>query len=178
MKKIIFAAAVLVLVSCKKEITELPEPTQTGANTFGAKVNGQLWIPQGFGIVPTAPLLEARYEPGRTVVINARNFARQPLETEFEIYLLHVTAPGTYQLNANTEKYPYPSGNYAYYVERKIHPINEWITNTQYTGRVEITKADTVNRIISGTFEFQAADMNGTSQPLSVTEGRFDVKVQ
>ncbi|MBD0285163.1 MAG: hypothetical protein ICV79_07030, partial [Flavisolibacter sp.] len=47
-----------------------------------------------------------------------------------------------------------------------------------YSGRVEITKADTVNHIFSGTFSFQAANMDGRSAPLSVTDGRFDVKVQ
>ncbi|MBD0375818.1 MAG: hypothetical protein ICV51_09340 [Flavisolibacter sp.] len=178
MKNILVAVILSAFLSCKKEVTELPPATQTGANTFGANVNGKLWKSQGFGFAPTAPLLEARYSINYTIVINARNFASEPLETEFEIYLSNVTAPGTYLLNANTDKYPNQNGNYAYYVERKINPLNEWITNNQYSGRVEITKADTVNHIFSGTFSFQAANMDGRSAPLSVTDGRFDVKVQ
>lgn len=178
MKKMFLMAAALWLLSCKKEVSELPAATQTGANTFGAKVNGKLWVPQGFGVAPTAPLLQARYGgPERSVFIQARNFSGEPLETEFEIYLQNVRTPGTYLLNANTDKYPAHAGNYAYYVERKITPLNEWITSAQYTGQVNVSRMDTVANVISGTFEFTAANMSGAGQPLTVTEGRFDVKI-
>jgi hypothetical protein len=173
--------AVLILSACNKDVSELPAATQTGANAFGAKVNGEFWVPQGFGVVPTAPILEARYVPastGRTVVINARNFGKSPTETEFEIYLYNVTGPGTYFLNANTGKYPNQSASYGYYIERRMTPKNEWITTTQHTGRVDITMFDTTNKIISGTFEFNAINMYNDPKPLTVTEGRFDVKVQ
>jgi hypothetical protein len=140
-------------------------------------VDGVLWAPKGFGIAPTAPILEARYGEGRSIVINARNFAKEPTETEFEIYLYNVTTPGTYLFNTTTAIYPNQHANYAYYVERKITPVNEWMTNTTYTGSVNITKADTVNRILAGTFSFNAINSYGTPKPLSVTEGRFDIKI-
>lgn len=164
--------------SCKKEISELPPATQTGANTFGCRVNNQLWGPSGFGIAITAPILEARYFDGRTIIINARNFSSSPTESEFEIHLMNVVTPGVYLLNTTSQKYPYQAGNYAYYVVRKLIPLNEWMTNSQYTGQVEITRTDTVNRIVSGTFQFQAINLNNSPQPINVTEGRFDVKIQ
>jgi hypothetical protein len=166
-----------VVLSCKKEITELPAATDTGSNTFGANVNGAMWTPQKFGVVPTKEILEAHYEINRSVVINARNFASSPTESEFEIYLNHVTGPGAYPLNVTTSLYPANSGNYAYYVERRFRPTNEWMTNSQYTGVVNVTKSDTVNRIISGTFEFTAANIYGGAGPLKVTQGRFDIKI-
>ena len=55
-------------------------------------------------------------------------------------------------------------------------PENEWVTNDQYTGTVNITKIDTVNKFVSGTFQFTAINLYNAPQPLSVTEGRFDVK--
>ena len=178
MKNILIALSVLLSFSaCNKTITELPAPTDTGSNTFGAKVDDKLWSPKGFGIAPTAPILEARYGEGRSVVINARNFAGEPTETEFEIYLYNVTAQGTYLLNTTTAIYPNQHANYAYYVERKITPVNEWITTAGYTGSVIITKADTVNRIIAGTFSFNAINSYGTPKPIAVTEGRFDIKI-
>jgi hypothetical protein len=179
MKKLLTAvAAALVLLSCNKDVEELPPATDTGAQTFGARVDGKFWIPKGFGVVPTSPILEARFENTNNLVINARNFAGQPTETEFEIYLFNVTGPGTYNLNVNTGKYPGHSGNYAYYIERKFHPLNEWITNSQYTGTVRLTKVDRENKIVAGTFEFNAITMEGDPKPLSVTDGRFDVKTQ
>ena len=73
--KRIFACLILIatLASCKKEVMELPPATQTGANTFGAKVNGSLWVPQGFGSLPANDILEARMG-GNDLIINAQNF--------------------------------------------------------------------------------------------------------
>lgn len=171
MKKLLpLLVVIFFLTSCKKTISELPGTTANGSNTFGASVNGKLWKPQGFGFMPTADILEARYEPGNSVVINARNFASSPTESEFEIRLSNVTGSGVYNLNGD-------SGNYAYYVERKITPTGEWKTNSQSTGKVTITLNDVTNKIIAGTFEFQAASLYGAA-PVSVTSGRFDVKVQ
>ncbi len=87
---------VFFVASCKKQVTELPAATATGANTFGALVNGALWSPKGFGIVPTAPILEARYQLNGSIIINARNFASSPKETEFEIFIKETIDPGIY----------------------------------------------------------------------------------
>ena len=171
MKKLIAFAAVLVaLTSCKKNISELPPASGTGADKFGASVNGSLWAPQKFGIVPTAQILEARYEPNNIVVINARNFASSPKESEFEIKLTNITGPGVYALGND-------AGSYGYYVERKITPTGEWRTNSQYTGNVTITVDDRTNRILAGTFQFQAGSLMGVG-PITITDGRFDVRVQ
>ncbi len=92
--------------------------------------------------------------------------------------LQNATKPGTYLLNQSTAHFPNHSASYAYYVERRFTPTNEWITNIQYTGKVEITRIDTVNNIISGTFEFSAINLYNTPQPITITDGRFDVKIQ
>lgn len=169
----------IALFSCKKEVDELPPATQTGANTFGAKVGDKLWTPQGFGIAPTAPILAATWaSQGGIVRINARNFSSSPTETEMEIYLQNVYAPGTFQLNQSTSKYPDQTANYGYYIERRFMPKNDWITTPQHTGSVNITKFDSVNRIISGTFQFTAASTDNTTSPLTVSDGRFDLKFQ
>lgn len=179
MKKfLIVLAAVSLLASCKKEVDELPEPTQTGANTFGAKVNGEFWVPQKFGIAPTAPLLEARYTGTNGIFINARNFSSSPTETEFEIYLKDISGPGVVLLNQTTLKYPNEGASYGYYIKRRFMPEGEWITGPQHTGTVTVTRLDKVNNIISGTFQFTAVSMDNTADPITVTEGRFDVKIQ
>jgi hypothetical protein len=176
MKKLLLAFSVLLcLVSCKKEITELPPETQTGANTFGAKVNGSLFAPQGFGSLPADDILEVRRLPSKDVIINARNFASSPNEKEFELRIKAVTAVGVYPLNVTTTQGT-SAASYGYYIKRNVTPQNEWITSATYTGSVTITKLDTVNRIVSGTFAFNALNLYNAPEPLSVTEGRFDVK--
>lgn len=175
-KLILSAFVITLLISCKKEITELPEPTQTGSNTFGAKINGQLWAPQGFGAIPASNLLEARFI-GNDLIINANNFASSPNETGFEIRIIGVTGTGTYPLNT-TVSHPGFSASYAYYVKRNLTPQNEWITSATSTGSVTLTKVDQANKIVSGTFRFDALNLYNTPEPLSVTEGRFDIKLQ
>ena len=179
MKNTLVAAALTmtVLASCKKEIKSLPDETTSGANTFGAKVNGENWGPLKAGILPTAPLLEARFAGDNSIFILARNFSRTPVETEMEIYLKSVSATGTYLLSENTNKYPAETASYAYYVKRNINIEDEWITGTDATGQVTVTKIDIPNRIISGTFQFTAKARYG-SGPVTVTDGRFDVKIQ
>lgn len=176
MKKLFIVLGVIFFAAaCKKDVSELPPATQTGADTFGAKVDGELWVPSGFGIIPTADILDAHFAPGKDLYINARNFSRSPVETEFEFFIKGVNAPGTYTLNQSK------SGNtnsYAYYVKRNVTPLNEWSTNASYTGTVNISQVDTVNRFVSGTFAFTAINAYNTPQVLTVTEGRFDVKYQ
>jgi hypothetical protein len=173
----ILFAAVLTLASCSKDVKELAAPTDTGANTFGASVNGKLWAPQGFGIAPTAPLLEASFAGNDSYLINARNFGSSPTETEFEIFLKNVTGPGTYQLNQDVA-FEGRGASYAYYTERRVTPKFQWITSSEATGTVVITKLDIANHIIAGTFSFTAKDFYGGAAPLTVTDGRFDLKIQ
>ena len=179
MKKIfLVGAAVLMLLSCKKDIEELPDQTDTGANTFGAKLDGEFWVPQKFGVAPTAELIEARFSANNAVFINARNFASSPTETEFELYIRDITGPGTYQLNQNTAKYPSHSASYGYFIRRRFMPLNEWITSALHTGSVTITRWDPENKVVAGTFEFTVGSTDNTADPIQVTEGRFDVTIQ
>ena len=164
----------LLSFACKKKIEELPPATQTGANSFGARVDGEMWIPQRFGVINASNLLEARLL-GNNFFLTAQNFASAPNETEFDIVIVGLTSTGTYTLNSNTS-HPNSNSSYAYYVKRKLSPLFEWITSTTYTGSVNITRFDTAARIVSGTFAFQAGETTNTASPINVTEGRFDVK--
>lgn len=53
---LLLLAALLGLSQCKKHdpdpVDQLPPATQTGANTFGCLLNGQLWTPSGNNSVP------------------------------------------------------------------------------------------------------------------------------
>jgi hypothetical protein len=175
---LILLITVTALVSCSKKVSELPDASATGSNSFGAKVDGKMWVPQGFGIMPTAPTLEANFAGGDSYRINARNFGSSPTETEFEIFLTNATGPGTYLLNQETAPYPNQSASYASYTLRKFQLISLWKTSPSTAGKVVITNLDVANKIIAGSFEFTATDTYGTATPITVTEGRFDLKLQ
>lgn len=173
-KAIIISTFVLFHLSCKKEVKDLPPATQHGANTFGLKLNGEMWVPKGFAGIPDSDLLKARLL-GNTVIINAQNFSGSPTETEFELHLVNVTGTGTFLLNTD---FTYPNAliNYAYHVKRRLTPLDEWVTSAAQTGSVTLTRFDTTARIISGTFQFNAENDLNPAQTISVTEGRFDVR--
>lgn len=174
---LILLSSLIVFTGCKKSVDALPEATQSGANTFGLKLDGKFWVPQKFAGI-NAPILKAQLMGANLndIMITAQNFASEPLEYQFTLYIKNITGPGVYELNQNTDIYPNVSGNYAYYVRRKINPLNEWITNVQNTGSVTITKWDLTDNIVSGTFEFKGGSMDNSAEPIIVTDGRFDIK--
>lgn len=174
--RIMVVASLLFLAACEKDIMELPPATQTGAHTFGCRIDGAFWVPEGFGIVPTAPLLEARFIDDH-IKINARYFATSPTESEFEIYLKDVVAPGVYPLNKNVAIYPNQSESYGYFVKRRFRPTAIYLTNERYTGSVTITRVDKPNKIVSGTFAFRAENVDVPGTYITVSEGRFDIKM-
>lgn len=173
-KAYIVSLLFLAFLSCRKEVTELPPPTQTGANTFGLKLNGEMWVPRGFAGLPDNDKLVARLL-GNVLVVTAQDLSLSPTETEFELRIFGVTGTGTYFMNSNTT-YPGGPGNYGYHVKRRLNPIDEWITSAAQTGSVTITKLDTTAHIVSGTFQFNAQNLVNAAQTISVTEGRFDIR--
>lgn len=52
MKYLLLVIPLALLLGCKKTspapADQLPPATQTGANTFGCLLNGQVWTPQGY----------------------------------------------------------------------------------------------------------------------------------
>jgi hypothetical protein len=176
MTRNILLAGLLLLgfTACNKDVDELPALTETGANTFGAMVDGKIWVPQGFAGIPASNILNARYL-GTTLFLKAQNFSSSPNETEFDITVVNLTATGTYLLNVSTA-HPNYNNSYGYYVKRNLSPINEWITSVNHTGSVTITKFDTTNHIISGNFQFSAEEILNPASVITVSDGRFDVK--
>lgn len=178
MKTVVAALLVVSFISCKKNVDELPPATQNGANTFGCRIDGKIWVPQKNAIFPGAEILEALQLPNHDLYINARNFASSPNETEFEIFIKDMTGVGTYTFNT-TLTGPGTTASYVYYVKRNINPQNEWMTSAAYTGTVTITAySSTAPRFVSGTFQLQAINLYNAPQPITVTEGRFDVQLQ
>ncbi len=175
--KIYILLASFFLFSCKKNVDGLPEATQKGANIFGCRIDGEIWVPQKNPVFPGADILESRQMPNKDLYINARNFNSSPNESEFEIFIKELDEPGVYTFNT-TLTAPNPAASYFYYIKRNISPQNEWMTSASYTGTVNITTYDTVKRFVSGTFQLQAINLYNTPQPITVTEGRFDVKIQ
>lgn len=176
---VLLSSTFLLNAKCKKDRLEpptvLPPITQNGANTFGCKVNGEVWVPFakcGFGSNPC----------GELVADIARTFQNHlPLE-------IHIGAGQQKRDNSSTAFSIQTKTNQSIYsIGNKTDSITinfrkndgSLYYNYNYYNKpekFEITKLDTINKIISGTFELTL--YASLTDSLRITEGRYDVKFQ
>ncbi|MFV0566696.1 MAG: hypothetical protein ACK5NB_12800 [Flavobacteriaceae bacterium] len=159
-KLLILLTLTLALSCCNKDdaptnpIDQLPPETQTGANTFGFLVNGEP-INITNTLQQTAIYQQGLLQLGAGGIgIDISN----PLSINIEYNLVGNTLDGRarYQVDPN----PQLGCHYEY-------------ENT-YQGNIKFTKIDTVNFIISGTFEFSTVTDN--CENINITNGRFDLQ--
>lgn len=159
---------------CKEEPNTLPPETQAGKNTFGCLVNGKIWLPEA--------------EPFITVGLSAKANQRylcigadQGLSENIVILLknTNIRVDSTYNLSAENI-----SGQYFKRIISSGKEFNIFYgTDTNNTGQVTLTRFDTLAKIVSGRFSFNAKfkyvipDTTGLpTSNISITDGRFDVK--
>jgi Family of unknown function (DUF6252) len=182
---LVLSLAVLGLAGCMKEKATpepgLPAATQGGANTAGARVDGQVWLPATTLFV--GPAVTGSYQREGSKRRLRLSFYRVPAtesaplnETSIHFYVPDVTSAGTIALDQTAQPtFPTVTPAYATFKYAKPTPGREFITGPDAQGHLTITRLDTVARIVAGTFEFQARETRGTAT-VTVSEGRFDVK--
>lgn len=84
---------------------------------------------------------------------------------------LQIKANSTYILEDFFKKHA-ASGQY--FVADNNNISTEYLTKPTITGEMKITRLDEINRIVSGTFWFDAINSSGVK--VQVREGRFDMK--
>jgi hypothetical protein len=177
MKKLIlllFALSLLTTLSCNNDddnntenpILQLPPETQTGANTFGCLLDGEPFIPSG-GINP----LDAVYQFINggyyfSVQGNRRNSENNLLTISMGVLNIELTQGYTYQLIENEDGNA--TGNFLY------STLSNY-TSANNSGELTITKLDTENQIVSGTFWFDVVHPL-TGEIAEIREGRFDMQ--
>ncbi len=170
--------------SCKKEVNPLPPETQTGANTFGCLIDGQPYIPNGSGGFGGAKPITGGYaytpqSCSSKYDVWVTTYRKDGWD--FSIYLENVgNKTGKYPLKYTTPGAPTilcPPNHAIFYKYISPSETAVYATDSEYTGEVTITRADTVNKIVSGTFFFKAR-RPATGETIEITNGRFDVKNQ
>lgn len=155
--------------SCRKDEEEtLPPETQTGANTFGCLVNGNVWRNNGVAPFPGSNL-------NTNVGINY-----------FTLGILNTNNKDINQTMSFTVFASIKLGKYNLNSEQLHAKFANEMTNCFYqtdsieTGILEITNFDTLHYIISGRFNFKAVKLSSSTGScdsiVNITEGRFDIK--
>lgn len=173
---LLFSAIPVWFAACKpgkdnpEPRPELPPITQEGNNTFGCLINGEVFVPQKNSLGIECYYYDKGWniDLAGTFALFARNTAGNKTQSiGFQLYEC-VFGTGEYLLD---EKYEFS----------KILRITSIYSNNRYYcrenmfGKINFTFIDTVNRIISGTFEFDGVNKDNSSDTIRVRKGRFDV---
>ena len=156
-----FSQCSLVSRPAMPAVATLPPVTEAGLNTLGFRVDGSLWLPVGsFNF----PAYKAYYQ-NNTFWIRGSRLVEGKLST-FGIYLKPLrTGPGTYDLLER-------SGVGASYTETA--PDDELVVQRPRAGTLRLTRLDSVQRILAGTFECELTSPT-SGRTVRITDGRFDL---
>ena len=161
------------LSACKKstisELDKLPPASQYGANTFGCLVNGKAFLPKTWGfLAPYKSSADYIPSPIGGLVIYGRykndqgEYSMVGLITDS----LEVSEGQTLKWNTRAP------GNAVGFLDNTPSGFI-YTTDQKSPGTLTITKLDLVNKIISGTFDFDVSNSNG--ETVKITNGRFDI---
>lgn len=184
-KLLLFIALCCALMgaSCKKNNNlddGLPPLTFEGKNTIGCKINGVPWVPKGIsgpgGI--QYPTSGGYYEDPfffQNVHIWIKTYSS---DASIELFVRNYNSNkyltvGKYLLDKSTGDVRFGSGQIHSYGICKSNAV--FMTDNMHTGYIEILKSDSVNKIISGRFEFDGYNAIH-SKTYKITEGRFDYR--
>lgn len=172
-----FLCSILSIISCSNDndsscvgVDCLPPATQTGANTVGCLVNGEVFLPKSEGINP-AVVVNYEFVDGdfffRLTFRDQTGSANESVNLFTRFVELEVGE--TYTLNKNfDDDGDYTGGGGEY----QTSSSNEYFTNLLQTGELTVSRIDLSNSIISGTFWFDA--INAEGDIVEIREGRFD----
>ena len=170
--KILILFTCIYLYSCDKEddltsLEKLPPATQTGEQTFGCLINGDVFIPSKIG--GNAP--RAFYQFARGAYTLGISAGTGGGENMISVLVGGIDIPEILEKKyLLTER---QSRNYhGEYLEGGGLDLRS-NTSSNYPGELVITNFDPQNYIISGTFSFTIKDEKGNN--IEITNGRFDL---
>lgn len=150
----------------------LPPKTQSGENTIGFKVNGEVWRPYNF----LGKVVEAEYntyydeekdKKESWLSIEAR-WHKEGNQEDFYLDMANIFSSGKFECD-DDELYSME------FTESEDGTVKNICLSCPkpISGQINVTKLDTVNQVISGTFSFKAYCQQ-TKDTLNITDGRFD----
>ncbi|MEQ8927142.1 MAG: hypothetical protein RLO81_15080 [Fulvivirga sp.] len=186
-----FLAIPSAFISCSNDEPQptLPPITEEGLNTFGCYVDGVLLLPvdgtPGFG--------GGRRAFGITFVYrkdSLRDSLRPPYFALFAgdrmqnngpdyvyIYIPSLSSSGTYTIGPSNGYQGIDSPPNTHVFIGTYDVEKNFIKYLSYdnSGKVIISRFDTINTVISGTFELSLVDIDTKNDTIKITDGRFDI---
>lgn len=164
---LVFVSILLWACSCEDDsLKQLPPATQEGKNTFGCLIDGEVFMANRGGLFSSAIGVEyLAPDYFRTSGSGSLNSCEDDDVSHIYLYINDssiISIGDIIYLGSNFRK----SGSV-------IKCGTEFKTFNEYSGELEITKLDTLNKIISGTYWFDAKSEEG--EVVEIRDGRFDI---
>ncbi|WGH74389.1 hypothetical protein P8625_09725 [Tenacibaculum tangerinum] len=180
--KTVLLFAVIIFFNCSNnddsiEQDQLPPITQTGANTFGCVINGEVLVPKDAINYPPGPIprgLKVYYQ-NNILTIDAGNLADDNGNRVY-IYINGINSTGSFELNNAEYTANNFTPNYSYlWVRENNNDIDKIYLSKTTTGSINISRFDSVNNIVSGNFDnLNIVNKDNTNESITLTNGRFD----
>lgn len=166
-----------VILACRKDhpTTSLPPITKSGEHTLGFFANGESWTPNDRGNHKKYELPKARLTQNGKLKISATRIDESKSCRHW--FCIEVAEgcfkPGRYPISNESCKSPYQTFFYGSNANQsaKIYSIDTTAVNY-----IEITYLNKKEKIVSGTFEFDA--VSESQDTLKVRSGRFDLQLK
>ncbi len=180
---------ILIHPSCNKEdvfTPTLPPITQTGENTFGCYIDGNLLTPRDGSGTFNSPDSGMSYSG----LGNAPNFEFNEIEIrdfktgnwgllDLHITNLHENGEGTFTIqesNCEDGIDANPNINIRCRWLDEATQTLKWYCSVKNSSSLTILRYDFDNRIVSGTFSCTAVNKDDPNDIIEITQGRFDIK--
>nr|WP_315258206.1 hypothetical protein [uncultured Flavobacterium sp.] len=173
MKNLLLLLTIAIALSCcdkdddkpKNPIDQLPPATQTGANTFGCLLDGEVFKPGLTNNSLDCVYQNINNEYYFSLQGNRRDTNNNLIRLGCSTQNLQIIEGQTYQLKERIDGNA--NGKYFFNLDFSY-------TTTTEVGELKITKLDFTNNIVSGTFWFDVKDSKGVIH--QIREGRFDMQ--
>lgn len=152
--------------SSNNPISQLPPATQTGENTFGCLINGEVFVPDN---LPNSTNCFYQFlNGGYFFTVRASN-----QDDNFNSYSIALKTEQKQIFEGETYNLLEPLPNKAYGTYSLVGMLS--YTDDMNTGELTISKLDFENNIVSGIFWFDIEHPT-TGEILEIRDGRFDMQ--
>jgi hypothetical protein len=156
-------------------VDTLPAVTAEGKNTFGSLVNGKVFIPRG-NIGPANP--GAYYDPnanGGSFNLSMTRFdPGDSIRRSFQIIASNLNKTGAYPVTTPKKDVVFTYSRLRISTNTGCEYFGMDAEHVKQEGQLVITKLDTEQKIIAGTFTCTL--ITAGCDTVRMTEGRFDMK--
>ncbi len=175
--------SVLILVSCQKDkwlekYPGLPDATRTGSNTAGCLLNGEVWVADKDYFWADRAVY-AQYGDNHSIGKDQKFILRLDREISFNDNELEIDERINITLkplkNVGKQKYSnFEKFEIEFGAINKGKGVKIYALDTRVEPFLNITRLDTVKKVISGTFDFRLKERDDINDTIRLSKGRFD----